>query len=79
QGLFESILEQVGRGVVGQQELVEGVVLALFAEGSADRGASGVGQDAAGERIVKDGVVSVSPRPVYSGPDAIGFDGAQYL
>lgn len=34
QGLFESILEQVGRVVVGQQELVEGVVLALFAEGS---------------------------------------------
>ncbi|MFY8057904.1 MAG: AAA family ATPase, partial [Planctomycetaceae bacterium] len=34
QSLFESILEQVGRVVVGQQELVEGVVLALFAEGS---------------------------------------------
>ena len=34
QGLFESILEQVGRVVVGQQELVEGVVIALFAEGS---------------------------------------------
>lgn len=34
QGLFESIIEQVGRVVVGQQELVEGVVIALFAEGS---------------------------------------------
>ncbi|MFM8723880.1 MAG: AAA family ATPase, partial [Planctomycetaceae bacterium] len=34
QGLFESVVEQIGRVVVGQQELVEGVVIALFAEGS---------------------------------------------
>ncbi|HCP12685.1 MAG TPA: magnesium chelatase [Planctomycetaceae bacterium] len=34
QELFESILEQVGQVVVGQQALVEGVVIALFAEGS---------------------------------------------
>jgi MoxR-like ATPase len=32
--LFESIVEQIGKVVIGQQELVEGVVLALLAEGS---------------------------------------------
>jgi MoxR-like ATPase len=34
QSLFDSVCSQVGRVVVGQRELVEGVVVALFAEGS---------------------------------------------
>ena len=32
--LFESVVEQIGKVVIGQLELVEGVVIALFAEGS---------------------------------------------
>ena len=32
--LFDSVVEQIGKVVVGQMELVEGVVVALFAEGS---------------------------------------------
>ncbi len=32
--LFDAIVEQIGKVVIGQQELVEGVVIALFAEGS---------------------------------------------
>ena len=32
--LFESVVEQIGKVVVGQLELVEGTVIALFAEGS---------------------------------------------
>ncbi len=32
--LFDAVVEQIGKVVIGQQELVEGVVIALFAEGS---------------------------------------------
>jgi len=32
--LFDAVVEQIGKVVVGQQELVEGAVIALFAEGS---------------------------------------------
>ncbi|MBL8813878.1 MAG: MoxR family ATPase [Planctomycetaceae bacterium] len=32
--LFDGVVEQIGKVVVGQMELVEGVVVALFAEGS---------------------------------------------
>lgn len=32
--LFDSVVEQISKVVLGQQELVEGVVIALFAEGS---------------------------------------------
>ncbi len=32
--LFDSLLNQIGKVVVGQQELVEGVIVALFSEGS---------------------------------------------
>ena len=32
--VFESAVEQIGKVVVGQQELVEGVLIALFSEGS---------------------------------------------
>ncbi len=32
--LFDAVVEQIGKVVVGQVELVEGVVIALFAEGS---------------------------------------------
>jgi MoxR-like ATPase len=32
--LFDAVVEQIGKVVVGQMELVEGVVIALFAEGS---------------------------------------------
>lgn len=32
--LFEAAIDQIGKVVVGQQQLVEGVLLALFAEGS---------------------------------------------
>lgn len=32
--LFDDVVEQIGKVVIGQQELVEGVVIALFAEGS---------------------------------------------
>ncbi len=34
QRLFDSVVEQISQVVVGQMELVEGVVIALFAEGS---------------------------------------------
>lgn len=34
QRLFDSLLNQIGQVVVGQQELVEGVIVALFSEGS---------------------------------------------
>ena len=34
QSLFNTVCDQIGKVVVGQRELVEGVVIALFAEGS---------------------------------------------
>jgi MoxR-like ATPase len=33
-GIFDSAIEQIGKVVVGQQELVEGVLIAMFSEGS---------------------------------------------
>lgn len=44
--LFDEVVEQIGKVVIGQLELVEGVVIALFAEGSVliEEGPPGLGK-----------------------------------
>ncbi len=78
--LFDRSIDQIGKVVVGQLELVEGVLIALFAEGSVlIEGPPGLGKTLLVNVLSKTVSSQFSARPVYAGPDAIGPDRSQHL
>ena len=71
--LFEAVQEQIGRVVVGQQELVEGVIIALFSEGSVlIEGPPGLGKTLLVNVLA--GTVSCKFRRVQFTPDLMPSD-----
>ncbi len=71
--LFDEVVEQIGKVVIGQTELVEGVVIALFAEGSVlIEGPPGLGKTLLVNVLAK--TVSCQFRRVQFTPDLMPSD-----
>ena len=75
----ESIVKQVREVIVGQDEVLEQVLIALFVGGAlpVDRDA-GDGEDADGADDCRRTWAAVSADSVHAGPDAVGYHGDRH-
>ena len=73
---YRLIREQIARQIVGQDEVVDQFLIAVFARGALHpRGGPGAGQDPDGQLAGPVALAELQPDPVHAGPDALGHHG----
>ena len=74
-----AITREVRKVIVGQEEVIEHVLISLFVGGHCLLRACRHGQDAAGADDGADAGLKVQPDPVHAGSDAVGHTGTDII
>ena len=68
----ENILNELKKRIIGQNEVIEQLLIALFSQGTATCRGAGVSEDPINQYIRADSQTPFQPNPIYARPDAIG-------